>query len=111
MTLEEIKAAVDAGKTVHWKNEGYVVVKGKHGYLIVFTHNDHATGLTHRDGVTMNEREEDFFLGTDASLKGREGNDDQLSGVLPTPVGQQQDRPDPGLDLLEKHLSSGLPFA
>lgn len=25
MTLEEIKAAVRAGKTVHWHNEGYTV--------------------------------------------------------------------------------------
>ena len=35
MTLQEIKAAVDAGKVVHWSNRGYQVVNGgKAGYLI-----------------------------------------------------------------------------
>lgn len=111
MTLEEIKAAVDAGKTVCWSNEGYKVIKGKYEYLIVWR-GENAIGLTHQDGVTMNGREDQFFiLATDAPLRGREGNDDQLSGVLPTPVGQQQDGADPGLNLIEKHLSSGLPFA
>lgn len=55
MTLAEIKAAVDAGLTVHWVNDGYVVVKDCLGrYLITFTPNDHTIGLTWTDGVTMN---------------------------------------------------------
>ena len=37
MTLDEIKAAVDAGQTVHWANTGYVVHKDRLGqYLITY---------------------------------------------------------------------------
>jgi hypothetical protein len=67
MTLEEIKAAVDAGRTVHWANEGYRVIKDRLGhYLIGFDiggRRENYTGLTHRDGVTMNGEPEQFFLG------------------------------------------------
>ncbi len=65
MKLQEIKSAVLAGKTVHWKNEGYRVIHApKIGeFLIRFDYNESMTGLTWADGVTMNEREEDFFLG------------------------------------------------
>ncbi len=63
MTLSEIKAAVEAGKTVHWANECYVVVKDSLGqWLIVCTPNDHTIGLTWRDGVTMNGKPEDFYV-------------------------------------------------
>ena len=64
MTLTEIKSAVLAGKTVHWKNEGYRVIHApKIGeFLIRFDYNESMTGLTWADGVTMNEREEDFFV-------------------------------------------------
>jgi hypothetical protein len=63
MTLAQIKAAVDAGKTVHWANEGYVVNKDRNGdYLIVFTSNKSTIGLTWKDGVTMNGKPEEFFL-------------------------------------------------
>lgn len=62
MTLNEIKAAVDQGKTVCWSNEAYEVVKARDEYLIVFIHNDHAIGLTWRDGVTMNGKPEEFFV-------------------------------------------------
>lgn len=62
MTLNEIKAAVDQGKTVCWSNEAYDVVKGGGQYLIVCLHNDHAIGLTWRDGVTMNGKPEEFFI-------------------------------------------------
>ena len=64
MNLEEIKAAVEAGKTVHWSNTLYVVIKDSIGqWLIKCTDNDHCVGLTHRDGVTMNGKPEEFFLG------------------------------------------------
>ena len=40
MTLDEIKAAVDAGQTVHWANTGYVVHKDRLGqYLITYVPN------------------------------------------------------------------------
>ena len=37
MTLDEIKSAVLAGKTVCWANEGYEVVHTNGQWLIVFT--------------------------------------------------------------------------
>ncbi len=63
MTLDEIKAAVRAGKTVHWSNAAYVVREGSAGFVIVCLHNDHAIGLTWLDGVTMNGKPEQFFIG------------------------------------------------
>jgi hypothetical protein len=63
MTLDEIKKAVDAGKTVHWSNVGYVVVgNGRGDYVIKFLGNGHCVGLTWMDGVTMNGNESDFFI-------------------------------------------------
>lgn len=62
MELEEIKAAVDAGKTVHWKSTLYVVDKNAGGYDILCRGNDHRIGLTWQDGKTMNGDPEDFFI-------------------------------------------------
>lgn len=66
MTLEEIKAAVDAGKTVHWGNEGYRVVKWSNGrYQIGWNiggHNENYIGLTWTDDVTVNGKPEQFFI-------------------------------------------------
>ena len=63
MTLDQIKAAVDAGKTVHWANTGYQLIKDSVGqWLIHCTFNDCYWGLTHRDGKTMNGREDQFFI-------------------------------------------------
>lgn len=62
MTLEEIKAAVEAGKAVHWSNDGYKVVKDKLGqWFIVFTATNNSIGLTWTDGVTLNGKEEEFY--------------------------------------------------
>ena len=64
MKLQEIKEAVLAGKTVHWKSGGYEVMRDKVGqWFIICCFNGSLTSLTWADGVTMNEREEDFFLG------------------------------------------------
>lgn len=66
MTLDEIKAALDQGKTVHWSNSRYTVIKDIHEYLIVCdigTRKEHAIGLSGRDGVTMNGKPEDFYIG------------------------------------------------
>lgn len=67
MNLDEIKAAVASGKTVHWMNNGYVVRRvGKHedyDWIIVFVHNNYTIGLTWKDGVTMNGEPEDFYIG------------------------------------------------
>ena len=63
MNIAEIKTAVDAGKSVHWSNEGYVVRKDKLGqYLIVFVPGGSAIGLTDRSGGRLNGYEEEFFL-------------------------------------------------
>jgi hypothetical protein len=63
LTLQEIKAAIEAGKTVHWASEGYVVVKGKHEqWFILFPSNGHCIGLTWQDGITLNGRPDEFFI-------------------------------------------------
>lgn len=59
MNLQQIKAALAASMPVHWANAGYVVK----GDLITFTANQHAIGLTWLDGVTLNGKEKDFFIG------------------------------------------------
>jgi hypothetical protein len=63
MTLDEIKAAVDAGQTVHWVNTGYVVQKGRLGqYLITYVPNGSCIGLTDRGGHGLNGKEAEFFI-------------------------------------------------
>ena len=63
MKLEEIKSAIEQGKTVHWASELYEVIKDKNGeYLIWCKANDHCIGLTWMDNVTMNGKEKDFFI-------------------------------------------------
>lgn len=47
MTLDEIKAAVDAGRRVCWEHDGYPIVRDNLGqYLIVYRPNGNAVGLT-----------------------------------------------------------------
>ena len=63
MTLEDIKAAVDAGQTVHWVNTGYVVHKDRLGqYLIIYVPNGNCIGLTDRGGQRLNGDEAEFFI-------------------------------------------------
>lgn len=66
LTLQEIKDAVDAGKTVHWVNSAYTVVKDNFDrYLISFKPKDQCEnyiGLTHADGVTLNGFMHNFYL-------------------------------------------------
>ncbi|UWR47857.1 hypothetical protein [Phaeobacter inhibens] len=63
MTLEEIKATVDAGNRVHWINSGYVVTRDDLGqYLITFARNGSAIGLTSRDGTLLNGEPHEFFI-------------------------------------------------
>ena len=67
MNLQEIQAAVDSGKKVHWANTGYTVIKDNVGqYLIVYAHNDYCIGLTWRNGSTLNGKPEEFFIGSDS---------------------------------------------
>jgi hypothetical protein len=63
MKLNEIIEAVNKGKIVHWKNEGYRVIKDDQGqFLIECSHNKNVIGLTWSDGVTLNGEEKDFFI-------------------------------------------------
>jgi len=63
MTLEEIKAAVEEGHKVYWVGDDYEVVGSGDNLLINCLHNNYAIGLTWQDGVTMNGKPEDFFIG------------------------------------------------
>ena len=63
MTLNQIKSAVEAGKSVHWANDGYKVIKDKIGqFLVIFEPNQSCIGLTWKDGVTLNGKESDFYI-------------------------------------------------
>lgn len=61
MTLEEIKDAIEEGKTVHWSNDGYTVVKDSSGQYLIKYRNGYCIGLTWRDGVTLKGKESDFY--------------------------------------------------
>jgi len=63
-SLSDIKEAVLSGKTVHWKTEAYRVVHDSVGqWLIVCPSTKGCWGLTWADGVTMNGKPEEFFVG------------------------------------------------
>jgi len=63
MTLNEIKTAVEAGRSVHWANDGYKVIKDKIGqFLVIFEPNQSCINLTWKDGVTLNGKESDFYI-------------------------------------------------
>ena len=63
MTLTEIKEAMSEGKTVYWSNDRYTIKHGADGDLVIYcATNYHQIGLTWRDGVTLNGREEDFYI-------------------------------------------------
>jgi hypothetical protein len=64
MTLEQIKAAVDAGKTVHWGNSSYRVIRDRFGqYLIAYRQGERCenyVGLTNVAGDLI-ESPDDFY--------------------------------------------------
>ena len=63
MKLQEIQAAVLAGKTVHWKTGAYQVVCDSVGqWLIVCRSTKGCWGLTWTDNTTMNGKPEEFFV-------------------------------------------------
>ena len=72
MNINDIKTAVDAGKTMHWVNTGYVVRKDSLGqYLIFYLPNGSAIGLTNRAGTQLNGVEAEFFIAEcEASVQG-----------------------------------------
>ena len=57
-TAEEIRQAVNAGKTVYAGTPAYQVIKDKIGqYLIHYINSDHYIGLTWNDDTTLNGNE------------------------------------------------------
>jgi hypothetical protein len=63
MTIAEIKAAVDNGKTVQWINSAYKVIKDqKRQYLIHYLPKDTYIGLTDIKGKYLNGFETDFTI-------------------------------------------------
>ncbi len=83
MTLEDIKAAVDAGQTVHWANTGYVVHKDRLGqYFITYLPNGSCIGLTDRKGQRLNGKAAEFFIA------GSEEGDENTQDGHPRPDGQ-----------------------
>lgn len=65
MKLAEIRRAVDEGLMVFWQNREYQIIPSSMhpSYLIRSTATGHCIGLTRADGVTLNGKEEDFFIG------------------------------------------------
>ena len=72
MNLQQIKTAVDAGRTVHWSNTGYIVIKDKCGkYHIKYLPNGcttelHGQARTKFENV-LNGRPDDFFIAEEVS--------------------------------------------
>jgi len=92
VTLDEIKAAVDAGQTVHWANPGYVVHKDRLGqYLITYLPNGSCIGLTDRKGQRLNGKAAEFFIARSEDGAENPGSqsrpDGQRRGVAPGGAG------------------------
>jgi hypothetical protein len=61
--LQTICGSVIQGKTVHWSNENYVVIRDDIGqWMIQCVKNGHCIGLTWSDGSTLNGKEDDFYV-------------------------------------------------
>jgi len=60
MSLQQIRTAVMAGKTVHWKTVSYTVVC--RGEWFIQCDNGHCIGLTWADGETLNANPESFYV-------------------------------------------------
>ncbi|WP_300063814.1 hypothetical protein [uncultured Roseobacter sp.] len=81
MTVEEIKAAVNAGLIVHWANTGYRVHRDGLGqYLITFQSNGSTIGLTDRSGQRLNGDEAQFFIAKPEDCNGPNRRDHPLPG-------------------------------
>lgn len=63
MTLQEIKDAVLSGETVYCGNESYKVIRDSKEQWLIKCVNGHCIGLTWADGITLNGKEGDFFIG------------------------------------------------
>ena len=70
MTLAEILRALDEGLPVHWQNNGYVVERPARGgaSMIRSLSTGHCICLTWADGITLNGKESEFFIGEGTTL-------------------------------------------
>lgn len=83
MNLEQIKAAVKAGKTVHCGTGAYIVIEDNKGqWMIKCTLNNYCIGLTHQDGVTLNGKEADFFIAKSMTHHAIIGHLQQMSDAM-----------------------------
>lgn len=84
MALTQIKDAVRAGKRVFWKNSRYEVRQDKCGAWLIACEQGATVGLTHTDGVTMNENGADFYIepSTPATKSKRAMAIFQLAGLI-----------------------------
>lgn len=62
MTLAEIKAAVKAGKAVHWQNNAYRVGMVNNHWYIEYVYGGNVVGLVNHLGELL-ENESTFFVG------------------------------------------------
>jgi hypothetical protein len=64
MNLHEIKRAASEGLAVYWGTRDYVVEHVRDGdrYFIKSLATGHAIALTWSDGLTLNGKEEEFFV-------------------------------------------------
>jgi hypothetical protein len=63
MTLPEIKQAIGTGKTVCCGANSIIVIKDKNdNYLIKSLSTGHCIGLTWADGLTLNAKQESFYI-------------------------------------------------
>ena len=63
MDVQQIRTAIDEGKTVYWHHNGYQVIKDSIGQYLIKCHmNDHYIGLTHKDGITLNGEAKAFYI-------------------------------------------------
>ena len=63
MDLQTIKVAVLNGHTFYWSTSAYVVKYNERGgFNILYMPYGNCIGLTHKDGVTLNGKESEFFM-------------------------------------------------
>ena len=96
MTLDEIKAAVEAGRTVYWCNPDYHVIKDQigqwlivyqpTGYCFGYKPTGYCFGLTWTDDVTMNGKPDDFYE-AETKTTGKKSYD-QIGTMCPTQPGK-----------------------
>ena len=63
MNLQAIKAAISDDQIVHWKNSSYTVKLDQSSRYVIVCTNGSTIGLTWNDGVTLNGKEADFYIG------------------------------------------------